>query len=33
MTDFGVKDRKKEVGEGLLKEMLRQIGLTNADIE
>jgi predicted RNA binding protein YcfA (HicA-like mRNA interferase family) len=28
-----VKDRRKEIGEGLLKEMLRQLGLTNADIE
>jgi mRNA interferase HicA len=28
-----VKDRKKNIGEGLLKKMLQQLGLTGADIE
>jgi mRNA interferase HicA len=27
-----VKNRRKEIGEGLIKEMLRQLGLTEADI-
>lgn len=27
-----VKDRKKEIGQGLLGEMLRQIGLTRRDL-
>jgi hypothetical protein len=28
-----LKDRKKEIGAGLLTAMLRQLGLTRADIE
>jgi hypothetical protein len=28
-----LKDRKKEIGPGLLKAMLEQLGLTNADLE
>lgn len=28
-----VKDRRKQIDEGLLKEMLRQLGLTKADID
>ena len=28
-----VKDRKKDIGDGLLKKMLEQLGLTDADIK
>jgi hypothetical protein len=28
-----LKDRKKEIGPGLLRAMLRQLGLTRADLE
>ncbi len=28
-----VKDRKKEIGEGLLRAMLKQLGLSKKDIE